>query len=817
MTERPQYNVPFTTHHFKTRKGLNLCAFMLLFLHYATSINAQSLNLHYDHPARYFEEALVIGNGTMGGIVYGDSRLDRISLNDITLWTGEPDRKVYSPGAFNTIADIRKALDDEDYRRADQLQRRVQGHYSENYQPLGTLKIEYLDENGDADTLAITDYSRQLDLPTATATTTYKRGGRQFTAQYIASAPDSAIIIHLKADGYFSARISLDSQLPHTTYVQDNEIVSDGYVAYNSRPSYTDGGFSYDENRGIHYRTIVRVLADNRYYDEGETIRLRNNTDILIVICNVTSFNGFDKDPVAEGRGYTTLVRQRIEQASKRPWFDLWNRHVADFQTYFDRVRLDLGTTDKAIAALPTDRQLYDYTVDNQRNPELEALYFHYGRYLLISCSRTYGVPANLQGLWNEKMLPPWSCNYTSNINLEENYWLAETANLSEMHMPMLSFLSNLMQTGGITAHEYYGVDEGWCLAHNTDIWAMSCPVGEHSGDPVWACWNMGGAWTSTHIWEHYQFTHDIEFLRSYYPILRGAAQFCLAWLIEKEGYLMTSPSTSPENKYRTAGGYEGATLYGGTADVAMIRECITDTRLAAQTLAVDADLCNRIDATLKRLLPYRVGTNGNLQEWYHDWSDQDPQHRHQSHLFGLYPGHQIGADSPLAVACAKTLEIKGDNTTGWSTGWRVNLYARLHDSKNAYHIYRKLLSYISPDDYRGPNRRTGGGTYPNLLDAHSPFQIDGNFGGTAGVVEMLMQSTEESITLLPALPAEWADGCISGICARGGFVIDMTWKDGRVTSITISSKQGGQTTLFYNGTNKKIKIKANGTRTIKV
>lgn len=781
----------------------------------AAGIGAQPLTLHYDQPATYFEEALPIGNGLLGATVYGRTDTDRISLNDITLWTGEPDTEVYTPQAWRVLADIRQALDREDYRRADQLQRRVQGHYSENYQPLGTLTIEYLDEDGRPDTQPITNYSRCLDLTTATATTQYRRGGHTFTTQYIASAPDTAIIIHIKADGMFSARIKLESQLPHNTFTSANEIISDGYAAYHSRPNYTDGKFLYDENRGIHYRTIIRVLADNRFYEEDGTIRLRNNRDVMIVVSNATSFNGFDKNPVTQGRNYRDICRRRIDQAAKHPWFDILDRHIADYQTYFNRVKLDLGMTDTAITALPTDRQLYDYTTRNQRNPELEALYFQYGRYLLISSSRTMEVPANLQGLWNEKLLPPWSSNYTSNINLEENYWPAETANLGEMHMPMLTFLRNLTKTGATTAHEYYGVEQGWCLAHNTDIWAMTCPVGEHEGGPQWANWNMGGAWTSTHIWEHYMFSHDRQFLSEYYPILRGAALFCLGWLVEKDGQLMTSPSTSPENEYLTPDGYRGYTIYGGTADMAMIRECLADTRQAAEVLKCDADLCRQIDETLDRLMPYRVGKEGNLQEWYHDWRDADPHHRHQSHLFGLYPGHHIKAGDPLASACAKTLEMKGDNTTGWSTGWRVNLYARLHDAEGAYHMYRKLLNYISPDDYRGPNRRTGGGTYPNMLDAHSPFQIDGNFGGTAGVIEMIMQSTEGSITLLPALPQQWADGSVSGIRARGGYEVDIMWQGGKVVRFTLRSRHGGTTTVFYNGKRQQIKLKQNGERTV--
>ena len=678
-------------------------------------VSAQPLTLHYDRPARYFEEALVIGNGSLGATVYGRTDFEQISLNDITLWTGEPDTKVYSPEAWRNLADIRDALNKEDYRLADRLQRKVQGHYSENYQPLGSLIIHYLDDDGV--TPSITDYRRSLDISQAIATTTYKRNGVPFKVEYFCSAPDSVIVVHIKSEKPFTASLRLDSQLPHTTSIDDLVVLSsDGYVAYHSRPNYTDGKFFYEENRGMRFRTSVAVVDSHvRSYLDGDSLLIFNSKEATICISNVTSFNGFDKNPVTHGRDYKTLVARRIDKTKHYKYETLRQRHIIDYERLFNRVSLNLGKTDAAIAALPTDRQLYNYTEQQQHNPELEALYFQFGRYLLISCSRTMGVPANLQGLWNEKLLPPWSCNYTSNINLEENYWAAETANLSELHMPMLSFLKNTAKTGVITAREYYNVHRGWCLAHNTDIWAMTNPVGEHDGGPQWANWNMGGAWTSTHIWEHYMFTKDKAFLREYYPILRGAAEFCLDWLIEKDGYLMTSPSTSPENEYLTPDRYRGYTVYGGSADIAMIRECLTDALAAAQLLKTDKKLCDEITRTLPRLLPYKIGAKGNLQEWYHDWNDADPQHRHQSHLFGLYPGHQITSSSTdLCKACAKTLEIKGDNTTGWSTGWRVNLYARLHDSVGAYRIYRRLLKYVSPDNYRGEDYRGGGGTYPN-------------------------------------------------------------------------------------------------------
>ena len=803
-------------------------------------MQAKAQTLHYNRPAEYFEEALPIGNGTMGGIVYGGTTTDKISLNDITLWTGEPcNMNVYSPDAHKTIPAIREALRREDYREADRLQREVQGHFSQNYQPLGQLTIEYLD------TLeAVSNYKRWLDIGNATAHTVYHRGTYQYVTEYFATHPDSGMVIRITTDNPqgIHARVSLSCQLRGQVSAIDGRfLVNDGYAGYASLPSYYDAKekFAYDPNRGVHFRTKVQVEASS-VRTEGDCVVVDGSREVTLYVVSATSFNGYDKDPVKQGKPYRQMADARLKRLSSVPYNTLLNRHMNDYKSIYDRVKLSLGTAKEDDR--PTNEVLREYVNESIFNPALEALYFQYGRYLLISCSRTPNVPANLQGLWNESILPPWSCNYTSNINVEENYWAAETAAMPEMHLSFLTFMKELQGSGELTAKAYYGVDKGWCLAHNTDIWAMTCPVGLHTGDPMWANWNMGGAWVSTHIWEHYTFSLDKDFLREYYPVLKGAAEFCLGWLVNADDLqpatygnenhpvrgLVTAPATSPENSFVTPDGYHGRTCYGGFADIAMIRECLTDARNAALILKLDPDFIVQADEALSRLHPYKIGKKGNLQEWFYDWEDEDPHHRHQSHLFGIYPGHNIddGVNSKEDIhrAASKTLELKGDQTTGWSTGWRVNLYARLHDAKNAYHIYRKLLSYVSPDGYRGPDARRGGGTYPNLLDAHSPFQIDGNFGGCAGVVEMLLQSeynlnhninansptAQPHITmeLLPALPEQWKDGAVSGIRARGGITVEMTWQDSRVTNLTLTAQKACKVTLLVNGQQRIVKLK---------
>jgi len=789
----------------------------------AAALAAPAQRLAYDRPARFFEEALLIGNGRIGATVYGDVRGERLALNDITLWSGEPEDTVFTPDAWRAIPAIRAALDRGDYRAADSLQRCVQGHYTADYHPLGYLTVDYLGRPGGLPA----DYRRTLDLATATASASYTVAGYPVECRYYASAPDSVIVVELRtADpAGINADIRLGSQLPHVTAASGHALVMDGYGAWRTYPGYAraEPKASFDPSRGIHFSTVVSALAPagGTVAAADSLLMVRGAGELRLIVASTTSFEGHDRNPATPATDFRAAARRIAARAAAMPAAGLRARQQADYRSLYDRVSLDLGATDPATAALPTDRQLLLYTDSTATNPDLEETFFQYGRYLLISSSRTDGVPANLQGLWNEKMTPPWSSNYTTNINLEENYWPATVTNLAELARPLHTFVRRLADErhGQLTARHYYGVaNGGWALGQNSDIWATTNPVGMHEGSPCWANWTMGGAWLASQLYDSYLFSQDSDELRRNWPALRGAALFCLDWLVERDGELITSPGTSPENVYVTPDGYAGATLYGATADLAMTRQCLLDARDAARILGTDAGLVARIDSVLPRLRPYRIGRRGNLQEWYYDWADAEPTHRHQSHLYGLYPGRHItpAGDPGLVRAAARTLELKGDRTTGWSTAWRLNLYACMLDAEGAYHYYRTLLRYVSPDDYQGPDARRGGGTYPNLLGAHAPYQIDSNFGGTAGVAEMLLQSeisgagATPRIILLPALPAAWPAGHVRGLRARGGIEVDIDWDGGRVTRAALRSVTGRSVDAVLSANGRDIAVTVN-------
>ena len=806
-----------------------------LFCLTATAQTTQApMVLQYDKPATYFEESLPIGNGKLGALVYGGTDDNIIYLNDITFWTGKPVDRNLDADAHKWIPDIRKALFNEDYALADSLQLHVQGPNSQHFQPLGTLHIKDLGLG------EVSNYHRSLNLDSAIIRDSYVRDGATITREYFASNPDKLIAIRLR--GEINCRIALTAQVPHKVKAIPTQLTMTGHA-------------TGDPQESIHFCTMLNVKTDGEVSAADSSLTISNAKVAIIYIVNETSFNGFDKHPVNEGAPYLETIANDIWHTQNFSFDEFYGRHLADYKAIYDRVKIRLSnpsslssqsSPSSSASIISTDALLKAYTDDGGQSRYLEELYFQFGRYLLISSSRTENVPANLQGLWTPHLWSPWRGNYTVNINLEENYWPAFVANMAEMAQPLDGFVKALAANGQYTAKNYYGIQEGWCSSHNSDIWAMTNPVGEKNEKPEWANWNLGGAWLVHTLWERYQFTQDKEYLRTVaYPLMKGAAQFCLRWLIENPkapGELITAPSTSPENEYKTDKGYHGMTCYGGTADMAIIRELFINTIAAGKILGKKN---KEMEKALARLHPYTIGHMGDINEWYYDWDDWDFQHRHQSHLIGLYPGNHLmneelrtksydytsdgkskadsnhnssllTLNSQLLKACERSLEIKGDKTTGWSTGWRINLWARLHKPEQAYHIYQKLLTYVSPDKYRGPDRRRSGGTYPNLLDAHPPFQIDGNFGGTAGVCEMLMQSGEGKIELLPALPEQWKDGAVSGLCARGGFEVSFEWKGGKVRNCQIKSRYNSTVTLLYNDQQKTVKLKAGQTQNVK-
>lgn len=801
-------------------KSLKFLLIIFAFFTCKTFAQNQSLKLWYDKPASVWSAALPLGNGYMGAMVFGDPLKEHLQLNEGTLYSGDPKGTFKNINVRKSYKEVTDLLNAKKYQEAQAIiAKEWLGRNHQLYQPMGDFWIEFDHKNQ-----AISNYKRDLDLSSATATTTYNVGETTFKRTYFASYPDHVIVVKLTAVGGDRINCTLHLSTPHEEtakyFTKGKTLTMQGKVPgfglrrtfeqveklgdqYKYPEVFDKSGkrkpdaenMLYEEQiegLGMAFETRVKTFnKDGVVKSENDKIIVENATELTFILSAATSFNGFDKSPAYEGRDPKPIIDNYFKAIEGKTYADLYKKHLSDYKKLFDRVELNLATeTEQSL--FPSDKRVELFS--NGNDPSFAALYFQYGRYLMIAGSRIGGQPLNLQGIWNDQLTPPWNGGYTININAQMNYWPAELTNLSECQEPFFKAIKELAINGKETARNMYGND-GWVAHHNMDIWRHSEPIDNCNC----AFWPMAAGWLTSHFWEKYLYSGDKKFLKEdVFPLLKGAVQFYQGWLVKNEqGYLVTPVGHSPEQNFIYGENKQATFSAGPTMDMAIVRESYARYIEAAKTLGIDDNFTKSISLNLAQLLPYQIGKYGQLQEWQEDFEDADVKHRHFSHLYAFHPSNQINSQSnpELTAAVKRVMERRGDLATGWSMGWKVNFWARLHEGEHALKLLTNLFKIVRTY----PTHMEGGGTYPNLFCAHPPFQIDGNFGATAGIAEMLVQSHAGEIHLLPALPQAWHTGKVKGLKTRGGFVIDMEWEKGKLTKAVIHSTIGGNCRIRTN------------------